>query len=272
MASKEDAVKLIAAYGEEQRKTYQNPDVVDIEERMETAYGILAVNLGEIDVQTAEEIEQAFAYMYARYPVLQGTLTNLTLGNFPTEQASVIALTDYREFIINGEFAARPTVVRYEIVLNAAKFRNRDQLLKTCRNSVQNGYWPEGMDITALIVHELGHQLETVIMQKRAGLTDAYYITEENEDAFSSYIEDGLSRNQTTSKALIEQAEEIWKNTYGHTGTDEEFRTSISGYAEGTQQDGGIFYTEAITDIYLNGDQAADASKSLKEAIQNNLK
>ena len=136
---------------------------------METAYGILAVNLGEIDVQTAEEIEQAFAYMYARYPVLQGTLTNLTLGNFPTEQASVIAMTDYREFIINGEFATRPTVVRYESVLNAAKFRNRDQLLKNCRDSVKNGYWPEGMDITALIVHELGHQLETVIMQKQAG-------------------------------------------------------------------------------------------------------
>ena len=50
MASKEEAEELIAAYGEEQRKTYQNPDVVDIEERMETAYGILAVNLGEIDV------------------------------------------------------------------------------------------------------------------------------------------------------------------------------------------------------------------------------
>ncbi len=266
VSSAEEAKELIRSYGETQRALYDNPKVKEIELQMEQDYGIFAVNLGEMDIETALDVEQAFSYMYETYPVLQGSLTNLTLGNFSKEKGSYVAKTHCREFVMNGDFFTRPTVVKYEIMLGAAKFRNRENLLKICENGVREGHWPEGMNISALVVHELGHHLQNVIAMKCFGLDNAYYITEENETAFSAYLTDNLKDNQSLAKEMDAAAYEIWRVQYGHTGTQEEFRGSISGYAKGIQADGGISYSEtfaeAITDVYLHGDSACDASKA----------
>ena len=271
VSSEEDARQAIREYGIRQRGKYSNPPVEKIELQMEKDFDILAVNLGEIDEETAKDIQKAFSYMYEAYPQLNGTITNLSLGNFENAKAGNIAVTQNTEFIINEEFGRYPFVVKYEIILNAAKFRNRKKLLRDCEYQVETGYWPEGSDITSIVVHELGHQLLNVIAMQQFGLETFYYITEENEEAYSRYVTDQLSVNQNVARTVLEKAYDIWKQEYYHTGTEEEFRSSISGYARGEQADGGISYgetfAEAAADVYLNKEAAADASKAIAQSI-----
>lgn len=271
VSSEEEARQAIREYGIRQRGKYSNPPVEKIELQMEKDFDILAVNLGEIDEETAKDIQKAFSYMYEAYPQLYGTITNLSLGNFENAKAGNIAVTQNTEFIINEEFGRYPFVVKYEIILNAAKFRNRKKLLRDCEYQVETGYWPEGSDITSIVVHELGHQLLNVIAMQQFGLETFYYITEENEEAYSRYVTDQLSVNQNVARMVLEKAYDIWKQEYYHTGTEEEFRSSISGYARGEQADGGISYgetfAEAVADVYLNKEVAADASKAVVQSI-----
>ena len=274
ISSPEEARKAIREYGELQREKYSNPKVEEIELEMEKEFGLCAVNLGEMDEATAEDVRRAFSYMYETYPQLHGTLTNFTVGNFYGQSASYTALTRNQVFIIHevdGEF---PYVVKYEIILNAAKFFDRGKMLAECERQVADGYWPENTDISSIVVHELGHQLLNVYAMDQYGLEEAWYITEQNADAYSMYVTDSLADNQTVAAELEKRAYGLWQEAYGNTGTVEQFRESISLYARGLQPDGGISYgetfAEAVADVYLNGENAADASRAMVEALEEN--
>nr|MBQ8253419.1 hypothetical protein [Lachnospiraceae bacterium] len=271
IASEEQARQVIREYGVLQREKYSNPEVEKIELFMEEEFDICAVNLGEMDVATAEDIKRAFTYMYNEYPQLQGTLTNISVGNFRGEAVTYTALTQSRVFVIHETDDAYPFVVKHEIILNAAKFFDRAKFLRECEKQVADGYWPVNSDISSVIVHELGHQLLGVTAMEQFGLVPSHYITEENAEAYSCYMTDSLASNQTVAKSVEETAYAIWKERYGHTGSREQFRESISLYAKGLQPDGGVSYgetfAEAVADVYLNGENAADASRALIESL-----
>lgn len=268
--SKEDAEECIRYYGKKQRGKYSNPEVTEIELQMEKDYDVFAVNLGEMDIETAKDVERAFSYMYEEYPMLRGKLTNITLGNFKSSEHGKIAVTQDKEFVINKDYGICPYVVKHEIILGAGSFMNRKNLLKTCEEMVDAGHWPEKMDISALVAHELGHQVLNVIAMQEFGLTTPYYITEDNQDAYSMYLTDELAMNQTVPKKVLETAFAKWQEN--HEGDYEAFCAEISDYAIGRQPDGGISYpetfAEAVTDVYLNGENAADASKVICEVAK----
>ncbi len=271
ISSREEAERKIREYGEQQRELYSNPEVTEIEKQMEQDYGLFAVNLGEMDVETARDIERAFAYMYREYPMLQGTLTNVSLGNLNGFTNGKIAITQVNEFIINEEFGVCPHVVKHEIILAASSFLNRDNFLKNCEQMAESGHWPEHTDISSVVVHELGHQLLNAYAMQQFGLQDPYYITEENEDAYSAYLTDSLSSYQEIPKQVLNEAYERWESE--HPGEDyTTFCKEISEYAVGVQTDGGISYpetfAEAIADVYLHGEDAADASRKIDEVIR----
>lgn len=266
IASEKAARQAIVDYGVLQRQNYSNPEVEQIELRMEQNYAILAVNLGEMDLETAKDVNAAFAYMYETYPQLQGTLTNITIGNL--ENFGDTALTRTKEFIINGESGNCPFVIKREIILGAAKFLKRDQMLKTCEEQVSIGHWPVNSNISSIVVHELGHHLLDVYTAEKFGFAGCY-VTEENADAYWKYYSDSLKVNQTVPREILQTAYELWIKKCGHEGSLEDFQASISGYARGLQRDGGISYSEtvaeAVADVYLNGEQAADASRLIVE-------
>lgn len=126
------------------------------------------------------------------------------------------------------------------------------------------------MNISALLVHELGHQVLNVYAMNYFGYTTPFYVTEATRDAFAYYITDSLKDNQTVPQLVLNSAYELWKNSFD--GSYEEFTASISGYATGVQYDGGISYSEtvaeALTDIYLNGEEASYASKCIESALK----
>lgn len=271
IASEEMAASAIKEEGRKQRENYDNPAVEEIELKMEEEFGIFAVNLGEMSVETAGAVYEAFAYMYGEYPCLKGTLTNLTLGNMGNRTGGIMAVTDRMAFVVNGDYGYYPFVEKYYIVLNARKFLDDEELGSTALRLSRSGYWIEGSDTSSIVVHELGHQLQNVIVQKKFGLECPYYITEENGEAFGAFNTDRLSPEDNTTNEILTKAYNRWRNDYGHEGEYEEFVLSISGYAMGDEKEGRYSpsetFAEGVTDLYLRGDNAADASKAIGAVI-----
>lgn len=264
--SAEEAIAEIRKEGENQRELHTAKEICDIEKRMEETYGILQVNLGEMDGKMAERIESAFFYMFQEYPSLYGSLTNVTLGNL---EEDLIAVTEYTEFISPKE-QIYPIVMKRQIVLSGRNFLNENRLENLIEKSVAEGHWQQDMSVEAIVVHELGHVLVGNVRMENYGLKNFYYIEEENADAFASYQNDVLAEHQTT-------AEEILNNAYQKDEVDaqktlREVCGEISGYAEGLQEDGGISYeeacAEAVVDVYLHGEKAHTFSKSVVEELK----
>ncbi len=99
------AVSLIKQYGDMQRQTYNNPEVNEIESRLQSKYDIAAVNLGEMDIETASEIEDAVSYMFDTYPIMKGSLNTLSLANMSGRANNYIAVTQSVDFVVANEDA-----------------------------------------------------------------------------------------------------------------------------------------------------------------------
>lgn len=275
ITSADMAAAAIREEGQRQRAGYDNPAVEELELQMEEEFGIFAVNLGEISEDTASAIYEAFCYMYDRYPRLYGSLTNLTMGNMGNRTGGTVALTDRTVFIVNGDYGQYPFVEKYQIVLNARIFLNDEELKKVCASQGEHGYWTRGANVSSVIVHELGHQLQNVIVQKEFGLECPYYITEENGDAFGLYNLDRLQGTDNVMEEILNKAYKKWQTDYGNQGTFEDFATGISQYALKDEKESDYSlsetFAEALADIYLHGENASDGAKAIEAVIEEYL-
>lgn len=240
----------------------------EIQQRLETDFGIGEVDLAGMEPETAREIYAAFSGMTERYPVLKGSLGSLRVGEVP---AGTVAVTEYAEISAAAE-GLYPIKMELRIVLGEREFLNPTRLENLIRKSVAEGHWMEGTKVETLLVHELAHVLVSRIRMERYGLTDFTCITEENASAFSSYHMDGLNWNQTTVREITENAYKSYRKE--RELSYEEACGSISGYASGEQEDGGISYeetiAEAVVDGYLHGEAAGGFSKEILNEIEKN--
>lgn len=243
-------------------------NTAEIQQRLETDFGIGEVDLAGMEPETAREIYAAFSGMTERYPVLKGSLGSLRVGEVP---AGTVAVTEYAEISAAAE-GLYPIKMELRIVLGEREFLNPTRLENLIRKSVAEGHWMEGTKVETLLVHELAHVLVSRIRMERYGLTDFTCITEENASAFSSYHMDGLNWNQTTVREITENAYKSYRKE--RELSYEEACGSISGYASGEQEGGGISYeetiAEAVVDGYLHGEAAGGFSKEILNEIEKN--
>lgn len=275
------ALDIIAEYGRRQKGTYSDSEVAKIEQNLEDRYSIAAVNLGEMDIETARDVEKAVSYMFDTYPIIKGSLNTISLANLNRDEATFTAVTRTVDFVIRDEVGDVPKVVRNEILLNASKWLNRDKMLAMCKENVNSGYWfKNANDPSKVVVHELGHQLLNVLRAREYNFSDIQngenvympcLITEEKKDAYIDYYWSGTAMNQEFDSKLMEAAYKEWKSM-GHSGSEEDFRSSISQYAKGIKSDGGVSlhetFAEAVADVYCNGDNASDASKAIMKQVK----
>lgn len=275
VTSADMAAAIIREEGQRQRENYDNPPIEAIESQMEEEFGILAVNLGEMSENMAQYVYEGFAYMYDRYPQLYGSLTNLTLGNMGNRTGGTMAFSQRTELVVNGYYGKYPFVEKHQIVLNARWFLDDEEFERICESQVKTGYWTKGADPSSVIVHELGHQLQNVIVQKQFGLECPYYITEENGEIFYEYHRDRLSKIGNVTEKLLQEAYEKWRRDYGNEGTYEDFAAQISLYAlkdeKKTDYQPSETFAEAIADIYRNGENACDAAKAIEDVVKEYL-
>ncbi len=270
ISTKEDGIKLIEQDSLAQKKACPK-DIKQIEDEIIRKYGIYAVNLCELNVTLAKEIEKVIDKIYNDYPAIRGNLTNLTLYNGDMSDQNVIAAYGpYFPFAF-GKEDSYPRVYKMQMILNSRFFLNEDRLQSAVTSSENSGHFPKNCTKASPVAHELGHYLSFVAMMKNYDIDSMLLETKENYASHIPIIEDFAVGD--FSKKMLTEAYNNYKNDHkDYTGSFDEFRGEISGYALAKDERGDYIYDESIAeafhDCYLNGTNAKDASKYIEQVLK----
>ena len=271
------AREIIRLQGEAFRaEVSEDSEVREIEKNIEENCEMEAVNLQDLDLEMAQYVELACEYMYNRYPCLKGFLTNISVQEDISNSTGVIALYDTGTFLFPPESDnVYPFTIKRQVLLNAEDFYRPKRIKNMITRCVREGHWRENTSVTSIFVHELTHCLIDRLVCEEYGLGTSICITEENGDAFGACATQDLADNQTMEKEICNTAYKNYLTEQGEECTYEEFCLQISGYAVGTQDDGGISYgetiSEAMTDVYINGENCTLASRAIIDEVETRL-
>lgn len=257
--NKDTAIRLIKSESSKQAERCNNNNIKKVENEIEVITGIYGVNLCELDVEEAENIEIALEYVYDNYPILKNYLTNITLVNDGGLDSYIAAFKPAFTFATSNTQDRFPFVIKMQVFLNASYFLNNqyfDLVVETSRN---NHHFPNNTTKTSLVVHEFGHVLTYVLALKEINLNTLLLKSRDFKnysDILKTYTESSFSK-----KIVFEAFDNIKKEKEL---TLEEFQENISGYAKTTDEYGQPLYNETIAeafhDYYLNKDHAQKES------------
>ena len=110
-------------------------NIINIENQIINNYGIVAVNLCEMDEEFANEIKNVVAYIYNNYPTARNYLTNITLANVASGSSYMAAFMPIFTFVTSDTGSGYPVGSKTQIILNAIYYLN----LSKINNSVSYG-------------------------------------------------------------------------------------------------------------------------------------
>ena len=275
VSNSDDAKELITKDSNNQKVKCQNSGVKNIESNIENKYGIVAVNLCEIDYKFANEIENVIDTIYEEFPTVKGYLTNLTLINAPEYSNYIASFVSAKLFAKSGTRNTYPNVYKMSIFLNASYFLNLDYFDASIQDSLSYGYFPENATKYSIVAHEFGHYLSFLAQLKStSNLNDLILLTKKNYSSYSKLITD--SNNGVFSKVIINEAYENYKKTDNEQYNNvDDFRATISEYAIVTNNNGEYIYDETVAeafhDYYINQEKANPASKEIVKVLKKYL-
>lgn len=264
-----DEVAFFIELDNNNNKARCSDDIRQIEDRIEENYGILAVNLCEIDLEFVQEIETIISHIYNNYPSVKGTLTNITVANVGDDVNYMAAFMPMFTFVTSNTTSTYPLGIKTQIILNAKYFLNTTRIESSVSRGTAIGYFPPNATRSSTVAHEFGHYLSYVGMLK-------YYKTEQLRFVRTNLASKLYDINKDFlvgdySKMLIERAYDKYLNNYNGTLSFDEFRGTISNYAVVRDSQGLYIYDETIAeayhDVYLNGENANLASKLIFDEL-----
>ncbi len=265
-----DAYKLISSDSVKQKSNCPS-EIKKIEEEIINKYGITAVNLCELDIDFAREIDKVFGKVYNEYPSVRGYLTNLTLINAPMSKGYIAAFQPTFPFAESDNSSV--TVIKTQVLLNTAYFLNEDRLKSSVTSASKSGHFPKNATAYSPVAHELGHYLSFLAMMKSHNVDSVLLVNSGNESKFYEVYNDFSSGS--FSLQMIKEAYENYKRDKSTTLSLDEWRGTISQYALAKDNEGKYIYDETIAesfhDVYLNGNNAADASKYVIAVLKSKL-
>ena len=271
--SKEDANNLIIQDSVNQKKSDYSEEIIKIENNIIEKYNITAVNLKEMDVDFAKELENVIKNIYTNYPNARGYLTNLTLTNLNMSQMGTIAL--FRPIFMFGKSdtdTTRPWVIKTQIELNSAYFLNPERIEATIETSTKAGHFPPNATKYSPVAHELGHYLSFIALLNNYDIDSILIIKDNQQDAFYEIIYD--FNKGIFSKKMLDEAYQNYIEDNGNINFDE-WRGQISEYALAKDDSGEYIYDETIAeafhDVYLNGEDANIVSKYIVEVLKKHI-
>ncbi len=265
-----DAKKLISDDSTKQKSSDYPEEIIKIENDIIKKYSITAVNLKEMDVEFAKELEDVIANICENYPNARGHLTNLTLTNLNMMEDGVIAL--FRPTFIFGTSntaTTRPWVIKTQVQLNAKYFLNPERIEASVDSCSKSGHFPPNSTKYSPVAHELGHYLSFLAMLNHYETDSILLINDNKLQAYYNIIKD--FGNSTFSKQMLDEAYQNYVRDNEIIDFDE-WRGRISGYALAKDEEGEYIYDETIAeafhDVYLNGDSANIVSKYIVEVLK----
>ena len=264
---------LIVKDSEDQKGTTAN-EIKQIESQIIRNYKVKAVNLGEMDVETARGIAKAFEYIYTNYPAARNMLSNISIGNMSVQQGSVLAYFGPHEFAVStSSTSGYPKSVKTLMCLNSKYFLNPDLLKAAVDTSSNSGHFPKNTNEYATVIHESGHFLTLVATMKKYGLETTHYMDEASMEKYVQVVQDWNANKEPLS--IAQEAYENYKKKYNDNISFDEFRASISGYAMAKNSNGDYIYHETIAeafhDYYINGNNATKASIEIMNVLNSRL-
>ncbi len=268
---KSSALALIEKYAKTQDDNCYNKDskhaleISKIEKQIETKYGIYAVNLCELDVNFAKELEKVLEKLYDEFPMLKGKITNLTIGNFTISGSAIAYFMPFLGF--SPDSGAMPLTSKRMIALNSLYYLNLSKFKNDLKNSEQTGHFPKNTSLYSPLAHEFGHYIADLITMAELGIKETIIVNYENASLMMTYLE--ATKTRDYDRKMITEAYENYRTKYKSTLTEKEFRRSISYYASTSPAE---TIAEAFHDYYLNNNQAKPASLEIMSVIKKYLK
>lgn len=270
--NKNDAYELIKEDSISQKDNCPK-EILKIENQVIEEYGITAVNLCEMNVDFAKELINVFKKIYTEYPSVRGYLTNLTLVNATLSSNYIAAFMPVFHFATNSSTTTYPWVIKTQVLLNTSYFLNQSRLELSVQDGSSSGHFPPNATIYSPVAHELGHYLSFLAMMNHYDMSSILLIDSTNvETLYKVYDDFGKG---AFSLQMIEEAYANYKEDTNTTLTIDEWRATISNYAVTKDNSGNYIYDETIAeafhDVYLNGDNAKDASKYVVSILKEKL-
>ena len=225
----DDANKLITQDSENQKKSDYSQEIIKIENDIINKYSITAVNLKEMDVDFAKELENVIKNIYNEYPKARGHLTNLTLTNLDMSEAGVIALfRPIFTFGMSDTNTTRPWVIKTQVQLNAKYFLNPERIESAVSTSSKAGHFPKNATKYSPVAHELGHYLSFLALLNNYKIKSIVVINDSQFQNYYNILKD--FSNGTFSKKMLDEAYDNYKKEKGYIDFDT-WRGQISEYA-----------------------------------------
>jgi hypothetical protein len=271
--SDKDAYKLITNDSVSQKKNCP-AEIKAVENEIISKYGITAVNLCEMDVNFARELGNVIKKIYDEYPGARGYITNLSLANVSMSDGYIAAFMPVFNFATSNTSSTYPWVIKTQVLLNTSYFLNSERLQASVTDGSNAGHFPPNSTIYSPIAHELGHYLSFLAMMNNYNLSSILLVDNNNVNIFYKLYSDFGEGN--FSLQMINEAFNKYKRDTNTTMSIDEWRGTISKYALAKDNSGNYIYDETIAesfhDVYLNGNNAKDASKYIIQVLKSKLK
>ena len=266
----DDAKNLIKKDSESQKQADYSKEIIQIENDIIQKYSITAVNLKEMDVEFAKELENVIKEIYTNYPKARGHLTNLTLTNLELSESGVIALfMPVFTFGMSNTSTTRPWVIKTQVQLNAKYFLNPDRLESNIQTSSKSGHFPKNATKYSPVAHEFGHYLSFIALLNHYSSNSIIVVEDGQLQNFYNIYKD--FGNCKFSKQMLEEAYQNYIKDNEKIDFDE-WRGKISQYALAKDEKGDYIYDETVAeafhDVYLNGENANIVSKYIVEVLK----
>lgn len=267
-----DAYKLIEKDSVQQKNNCPS-EIKTIENDIISKYGITAVNLCEMDVNFAKEIENVIKTIYEEYPSARGYITNLSLANVSMSDGYIAAFMPVFNFATSSSSSTYPWVIKTQVLLNTSYFLNTERLQTSVTDGSNAGHFPPNATMYSPVAHEFGHYLSFLALMKNYDINSILLVDSNNVNVFYDIYSDfGEGK---FSLQMIKEAYENYKKDTNTSMTMDEWRGTISKYALAKDNSGNYIYDETIAesfhDVYLNGDNAKDASKYVIKVLKSKL-
>ena len=256
-----DVYRMIATDSLKQKNNCSQ-EIVEIENRIVSNYGFIAMNLCEMDTDFALELEQVIKYIYDQYPSARNHMTNMTLANVDSNASFMAAFMPIFTFATSNTKSGYPVGIKTQIILNAKYFLNTSKMESSVSYGAKSGYFPPNATRSSAVAHEFGHYLSYVALMNHYASGDLTFVKNNNSKLMVVYDDFNAG---TFSYHIVDEAYAKYKQSAGSNMSFDEFRGSISKYAIAKDGNGEYIYDETIAeafhDCYLNGEDAKLASK-----------
>lgn len=269
--NEEDVYSLIIKDSVSQKNSCSDT-IKAIENNIISNYGIVAVNLCEMDLSFALGVRDVVAYIYNTYPSARGYLTNLTLANLEENSTYMAAFMPIFTFATNNSGTGYPMGVKTQIILNAKYYLNVGKINNSVSYGVKSGYFPKNATKESTLIHEFGHYLSYIAMLNYYHSKKLNFIRVSDSNMLFT-IYDDFNAGDFSKKIITEAHRRYTAN--GNVISFDEFRALISQYAVVRDGEGNYVYDETIAeafhDVYLNGEAASKASLLIMDVLKGYL-